>query len=364
MLTVTSPTDQVLRELSAEEPKAVYWLKKQFHGERGFDHMQDELIARAMEQRKDQKSDTYDYISPNGNRWMAFCYCRYYPDLHYARVSTIAFCYYETYGSVGAFMLYRWQYDPTLKHTAAVLFTDHFFLRFCQRLGIEMRSRWMVQRFIEVIPGMTIRYADNLDPQGRVKVDVRFPASIGRGIIRPDGQLMEIRTYLTDRELNRKQLRETKELREAGDNYKIEPWDVKRLRIFKSDDYGEAIEKEIDDMARMGLVDKSEASWTVIIVMWLTRALCDLDYADPNDAEFWVNFGEANRQVNADIADYWIQGREVDRDFVALFDKMFRNAGIKKYDIREFVDYLFEIARKDIDAANAASGKENKKQSK
>ena len=72
-----------------------------------------------------------------------------------------------------------------------------------------MRSRWMVQRFLEIIPGVMFQTTGERDPYGRLKVDCRFPGSIGRGIIRKDGPLIEVRTYLTDPELSKKQLRET-----------------------------------------------------------------------------------------------------------------------------------------------------------
>ena len=347
MITVTSPTEQILKELNEEESKAIYWMKKQFHGERGYDRMQDELLAKAMDEHKDQKTDTYDYISPRGNRWMAFVYCRYYKDINYAHTVPVAFCYYETYGSVGAFMLYRWQYDQKANHTCAVLFTDHFFLRFCQRLGIEMRSRWMVQRFLEVIPGMTISTSEDLDTQGRVKVDCRLPGSIGRGILRKDGQLMEIRTYLTDKELSRKQLRETKRLREAADSRKIEPWTVKMARMAKADDLGQAITDEIRQIVSMG-GDEHTMTCTISMGIWIARALCDLNYADPKDVDFWQRHGSDNADILIDIADYWIKQKKADRRFVALFEKMFRNDGIKKYDIREFIDYLFDMMTADI----------------
>jgi hypothetical protein len=244
-------------------------------------------------------------------------------------------------------MLYRWQYSKDMNDTCAVLFTDHFFLRFCQRLGIEMRSRWMVQRFLEVIPGMTFRTSEELDPQGRVKVDCRFPASIGRGVLRKDGYLMEIRTYLTDKELNRKQLRETKILREAGDSHRIESWDVKMARMALSDNLGEALEKEIKQAADMG-VDERALSCTMAIGIWVARALCDLNYADPTDIDFWARHGEVNKEVLIDIAQHWMDQRPVDKGFIGLFERIFRNDGIKKYDIREFMNYLLKMMWDDM----------------
>ena len=78
MITLTSTTDQILQELKEEEPKAQFWLRKMFHGDKGYDKMQSELIDKAMKQRNDCRTDVYDYISPKGNRWMVFEHCRYH----------------------------------------------------------------------------------------------------------------------------------------------------------------------------------------------------------------------------------------------------------------------------------------------
>jgi len=210
-----------------------------------------------------------------------------------------------------------------------------------------MRSRWMVQKFIEVIPGMTICTGKELDTQGRVKVDVRLPGSIGRGIIRKDGMLIEIRTYLTDPELNYKQLRVTKKLREAGDRATLEPMDVKMLRLAKADDLGEALSKEVEQMVSMG-VDERLINYTFAISIWIARALIDLNYANPKDVEFWANHGEANKNVIIDISKLWAEQKPVDKEFVELFEQIFKNDHIKKYDTREFIDYVFSTARESI----------------
>ena len=36
MITVTSSTDAIIETLKTEEPKAIYWMKKMLHGERGY----------------------------------------------------------------------------------------------------------------------------------------------------------------------------------------------------------------------------------------------------------------------------------------------------------------------------------------
>ena len=348
MITVTSSTAQILKELREEEPKAMYWLKKMYHGDKGYDRMQSGLIERAMDEQKDTRSEVFDYISPKGNRWMVFEHCRYHKDIHYARTTPIAFCYYETYGSVGAFLCGHPQYNDNDNYAHAILFTDHFFLRFCQRLGVEMRSRWMVQRFLEIIPGIMFQTNGEKDQYGREKVDCRFPASIGRGIIRKDGPVIEVRTYLTDPELTPKQRRETKVLRKVGDRHNFDPKDVKMARMLKSGDFGAAFEHELKQVIDMG-ADEQTVYMTAAIGVYVVRALCDLNYADATDMRFWENHGEANKYLLIDIAEHWRDHKPVDREFVRKIEQIFKNDGIKDYNLPEFVNYWFKIMQEDID---------------
>ena len=350
MITLTSTTDQILQELKEEEPKAQFWLRKMFHGDKGYDKMQSELIDKAMKQRNDCRTDVYDYISQKGNRWMVFEHCRYHKDIHYARTMPIAFCYYETYGSVGAFLNGHPQYEGQ-EGIHAILFTDHFFLRFCSRLGVEMRSRWMVQRFLEIIPGVMFQTTGERDPYGRLKVDCRFPGSIGRGIIRKDGPLIEVRTYLTDPELSKKQLRETATLRKIADRHNFDPQDVKIARALKADDFGEAIEYEIKQLIDLGC-DKKSLYMTATIGVYIVRTLCDLNYADATDYNFWKNHGEANKHLLVDIAEHWRDHKPVDREFVGKIEQIFKNDGIKDYNLVEFVNYWFKIMQDDIEKLN------------
>ena len=350
MITVTSTTEQVLRELRTDEPKAMYWLKKMFHGDRGYDKMQTELIERAKNVCRDTRSEVFDYISPTGNRWMVFEHCRYHKDIHYARTIPVAFCYYETYGSVGAFLNGHSQYGDNNK-APGILFTDHFFLRFCQRLGIEMRSRWMVQRFLEIIPGIMFQTTGEKDQYGRLKVDCRFPGSIGRGIIRNDGPLIEVRTYLTDPELTRKQLRDTKTLREIADRHNFDPQDVKIARILKAGDFAEAFDYEMKQLVDMGC-DEELFYMTATIGVYIVRTMCDLHYADAKDFDFWMNHGVANKELIIDITKHWSGGEHVDESFFDKIRQIFKNDGIKDYDLVEFVNHWFALMKEDIEKIN------------
>ena len=193
--------------------------------------------------------------------------------------------------------------------------------------------------------------AGERDPYGRLKVDCRFPGSIGRGIIRKDGPLIEVRTYLTDPELSKKQLRETATLRKIADRHNFDPQDVKIARALKADDFGEAIEYEIKQLIDLGC-DKKSLYMTATIGVYIVRTLCDLNYADATDYNFWKNHGEANKHLLVDIAEHWRDHKPVDREFVGKIEQIFKNDGIKDYNLVEFVNYWFKIMQDDIEKLN------------
>lgn len=343
MITSASSTEQILKELYEEHDKAIYWLKKKYHGDRGFEKMRQGLLDYALLMKTNAISEVHDYISPKGNRWMMFENCRYYKDINYANTSTVAFCYYETIGSVGAFTVGNWQYGGG---KTCVLFTNHFFLRFCDRLHLKMRSRWMVQRFIEVIPGFLFNSTGEKDQYGRVKVDVRIPGGIGRGIFRKDGDLIEIRTFLDDPELTKKQLRETKKLRETAEHFDFAPTNVRMERMAQSDDMWKALKKEMKQAIAMG-ADEKLVTYSTQIGIYIIQAIVDMGYAKTSDKEFWERHGKVNVDLLYDITKFWIDRKPVDHEFVGYFEKMLKNDGIKEPDVEKFINRLFYLIEKD-----------------
>ena len=79
MINLNTPSDVLMKELSEDREKAVFWLKKHYHGEKGYEKMRDNLLLKCKNTRQNQSSDTVEYISRNGNRWIAFEYAIYYP---------------------------------------------------------------------------------------------------------------------------------------------------------------------------------------------------------------------------------------------------------------------------------------------
>lgn len=351
MINYKTPADELIRELTDEERKAVFWLKKHYHGEKGYERMRDDLISECYNKRKTVTSEVVEYVSPHGNRWMAFECCQYYKKANGANTTPMAFCYYETYGSVGAYLLGRSSYDMTGQGMMVLHFTNHFFLRFCQRLGVEMRSRWMVQRFVEVIPGFLIGN-NGVDDSGRMKFDVRLPASIGRGVMYKDAPVIEIRTYITDPELNSKQLRETEKLRKMYERQTFEPINIRMQRLMRSDDFIGDFTKEIDTVAEMVGIDKDLLDMAMAIRVMVTRAITELGYVETTDFSRWKDIGERTKELDFMdfISAYQKEGDSKERakllyETICEFGK---KSGIKGYDAVAMTTRVLEIWRDSV----------------
>lgn len=341
MISMSMPAEQVRKELFSEEQKAVYWLRKSCHGDKGYEQMRDELVEKCTRTMKTVISDVVEYISASGNRWMAFECCQYYAKAGKAYTMPLAFCYYETYGSVGAYFVGHGVYDIYDQKTV-LHFTNHFFLRFCQRLGVPMRSRWMVQRFAEVIPGFLFGY-NGIDDKGRARFDLRLPGSIGRGVM-VDG-ILEVRTYLTDKELNGKQRRETERLRENYERQSFEPLYVRLVRLAKSEDFAGDMEREIANVSALSGIDRNVLSMAMGLRVLVVEAVVSLGYVRPDDRSAWTNIG--NRTADVDFIDF-VAGysqREGKENARLLFDGIAdfgRKAGIKGYSAEAVMDYVVD----------------------
>lgn len=236
MINLNTPSQELLNELWDDYKKADYWLTKQLGGMKKQKELGDRLCRECLMKNKElATSDYIEYISPKGNRWIMYISSRRHGDHFYT--TPLGFCYYETYGSIGA--LVPSQCGEGSNNNGCLIFTSHFFLRLCDRLGIKARSRVMVKRFIEYISGMVVSYRGE-GTHGKHEVDVRLPASIGRGRLREDSPfVVEINTFLKDTELTKKQLKETKALRECSENVNLQTTEHLELRVKRGD--GDAV---------------------------------------------------------------------------------------------------------------------------
>ena len=347
MVTLSMPTADMVRELLDDQKRAKYWFKKHWHGDKGYDKLQNDLLRKAYDRGKNQFSEIVEYISPKGNRWMMFEAARFYPKANRARTMPVFFCYYETYGSVGAFMIGYDQMDMNCERPTIVIFTSHFFLRFCQRLKVEMRSRWMVQKFCEAIPGYLIYPYNDKKSNGLVPIDIRLPGSLGRGFARTNfenGTIIEIRTFLTDPELSPKQMRETEEVRRLGDSMEYEPFEIwiHRLAKLRGDDLLNEWCKKLNFVEKQG-VPRDFIHFSIMFSSFGVDYAIEHDLMDATEA---ADFG--NKMANSfaiHIVEYIekkIDWGKLCAKYFAWLKKTFK--GIDLHDaMHEFAEYCKKI---------------------
>lgn len=372
MITTTSPSDQILAEMRDEHKRATYWMRKHFGGDKKYEKMRDELLAKAVRERESQASEPVEYKSPRGNRWIAFEYAIYYKDVHTSYTMPYAFCYYETYASVGAFIPGFLSDSTTPSEIASCfIYTDHFFLRFCDRLGVQMRSAAMIKSFIQCVPQQMVTIMDEYGDNGLRKIYVRIPGSIGRGFVRRDNEhVYEIRTYLTDKQMNNKQLRETALGRTAGDVVKYEPDTVRITRVLKDGNLNSELESQIKQAKALGIPEdyirrayEYQAGVTIVFT--------DMGVADPFDTNFWKRHGNNAAGPVLDFVEKWHKNAEQPSheflpEFVALGERIAELDNIKKFSRNKFAYYTLKtLYQWDADKAKACADaffkdKENK----
>lgn len=247
MINLNTPSDVLLNELIQDYDKAEYWLLKKLGGEKKTEELRKKLERECFIKNKDfATGDVVEYISPKGNRWlMYFCTQRYGKYYH---TTPRGFCYYETFGSIGAFM--PSSFNESTDTNGCVIFTSHFFLRFCERMDIKYRSREMVKTFIDYVNGMIISYK-GAGKHGLHEADISLPGSIGRGRFRKDCMsILEVNTFLKNTELSSKQQKETAYLQEVASKVNIQPAAVRLDRIARGDD--SAYQELWDNFSTMG----------------------------------------------------------------------------------------------------------------
>lgn len=294
MINLSTPSDELWRVLMTEHDKAVYWMKKHFGTEKRYEQMRDNLLQKCVRAERPLTSEVVDYESRDGNRWVCFEQTTYYPESHGAFCLPVALCYYETAASLGVFFIGYLHINGIDTPDSIFIYTPHFFQRFAERMKIDGSPRDILMRFIEMTPSFTISPMPSDD--GRLKMMIRIPGCVCHGIMREDNnKVYEIRTLLTDEQLNYKQARETKRAREIGDAVKFEPDDIIRGRLKQSDDSFIAWYDEIKKMEELG-VDMTNTKESYVMILVITETFFKMGVANRDDSDFWKDFGTSHKQ--------------------------------------------------------------------
>lgn len=206
---LSTSTADIIATMREEMPKAQYFFRKQFGGKQKYLKAEDELLDKALAEEHDQLTDMSYYISPVGNRWICYTHVVYYPRAKYAHAFHYSFIYYETLASCGAFFP---SYSPRQTKGGLVkpkgqpdevlIFTDHFFYQMSERTGKEYRSKDLIREFIST----KMEHAMTADEDGEIIAKFTGGHGFGKELEREPRRL-EVRTYLTDKQLNNKQRR-------------------------------------------------------------------------------------------------------------------------------------------------------------
>lgn len=245
MINLSTPNEELLKELNSDYAKLGYWMKKKVGGEWKLAELQAKLMRDYYRTGKVQTSEPIEYISANGNRWYG-----YYKTVKIGGLicpNSIGFCYYETYGSIGAFV-------PTSNKSiqgcdGCVIFPSHFFLRLSQRLGVGVRSREVVKRFLEMLDNMVIQYKGDSELR-KDEVEVSFGGSVWRGQWREgNSSVIELNTFLKHTELTKSQNAKAVDLQNKQNTYisRSKETDLHRLMTGDAESWVNELLDEVND---------------------------------------------------------------------------------------------------------------------
>ena len=205
---LSTKAKDILATMCEEMPKAYYFFRKKYGGKQKYLKHEDQMLDKALEEKKDQFTDIDYWISKVGNRWMTYTQAEYFPKACYANAFHYAFIYYETFASCGAFFpLYsqksqekKGEAKKDAKPVGVILYTDHFFYQMSERTKIEYRSKELIKEFIS----QRLEDAVLIDENGEVIVKFKGGYGFGKEYSK-NPQFLAIRTFLRDEELNAKQ---------------------------------------------------------------------------------------------------------------------------------------------------------------
>jgi len=215
----TKPED-ILQTMLLELPVVKYFYHKDYGGRNRYNVFEDSQLDLALAEKHDITTNVSEYISQKGNRWISYLHIEYFPKAQYAKAWPTSFIYYETYASCGAFFpMYRPAKKQNKKKDSSndemfgvIIYTDHFFLRMADRTGKAYRSRELIREFITTMQ----THAAQADEDG--DIIVKFRGGYGFGKKRADTPcVLEVRTYLTDKQLSPSQRRKCERVDAAAE---------------------------------------------------------------------------------------------------------------------------------------------------
>ena len=338
MINLSTPSEELWETLEREYGKAKYWMIKHFGGEESYERMRDDLLRRSTYGECDLASDIVDYTSKDGNRWICFEYSRYYPESLGSHCLPLAFCYYETACSLGVFMLGFRQAIIGDRINSALIFTPHFFQRYCERAGFTGTQRELLLHFAKLAPSFTAEYLPK-DEDGIERAIIRIGGYNGYGLKRPgDKAVFEVRTILNDGQLSHKQSRESEHVREMDEKLKFEPTDMQARRVMLKNNGLQGWMDEIARFEKAGLDTTAQRNFMQVNYM-MSATFIKMGIHIPEEES-----DQRTRDMIGKQMSFFINRMEEEsdkfhffREYVALAKSIARMIDVKKFDWRRFI---------------------------
>lgn len=200
MINLRTPNDELIAELAADYDKARYWAEKLIK-KTEYKPMLSRMFSEYKYTGKRQISDVLLYQSIKGNKW-----CMYWTtdqvDGRFA-LKPRGFAYYETEGSIGAFLPMSDEQGRGIKK--CIILPSHFFARLQERLGIRGVSKETIQLLTEPLESIVVDYKGSSEKRD-FEIEVSVSGSVWRGVFRNgDIRVAEVKTFLKESSLSRKQ---------------------------------------------------------------------------------------------------------------------------------------------------------------
>lgn len=229
-LTLSSTNEELLYTMLHEGKSVEYWHKKHYGGKHKYDKWQDEQLEKVqtMPSGSEMIGEMVDYHSlTTGNRWKSFEVTSGY-GVGNAYTRMFKFCYWDTYGSVGAF------YNCVTadnKYNEILVFPSHFFLRYAERMGIHHRDAALVCEFFNRNHAFALVVSQDLDDDGRQQIIIGTKEGACYGFARTDvtsqeglhhrDNVFEVRTFLKYEQLTKRQLEECQAVRDMAERGRL-----------------------------------------------------------------------------------------------------------------------------------------------
>lgn len=191
-ITMSTPYPEMYKVIWEEYDRCEYWVNRKI------DRAYRETYMLPAARRNDLKAKlpTIEYKGKSGNRWNNYVHLAVISGGN-AGVSYDSVCYWDTYGSFGAFCPLRYDGKRYIG-----IFTGHFWQRLCERTGLKMHGINTCDEFFDTHRSQSIRILPLREGETRKQVVIHYNGGAAYGVMLDEEYgIIEMRTYLDEKQL-------------------------------------------------------------------------------------------------------------------------------------------------------------------